>query len=312
MGQGALIWYNNMDERGVFMKVSGKRAAVCGMLLSQIFSCQALAGDAINSPCYQTTVDIENSNFDEGAWKYKFTSSGESVILEEGEKYTFLMINGGISSEKVVIEDGLAYMGIDGICRGLNLSKEESGDAIIVGNDRNRIILDKKTLLLKKGEESLGIKGMVMGNEVYVPVRAFSELFHAAITYDRDIMPLYNPVVSVDNREKGVSKEQALHSVKQKLQEYFQEFEPAHTYGDKEVMDSAMRQIQDGIDHMQVIGETASFWLLKGPCLLFVDKADGAIYYKTGSGKAGHGSYMEVVQSLDGDALFDYIIVSGA
>lgn len=297
------------------MSASGKRAAVCGILLSQIFCIQALAGENTNIPCYQTTVDTETSNFEEGVWKYKFTSSSEgNMILEEGKKHMFLVINGGISSEKIVIENGRAYIGLDVICRELNLSKEETEDAITVGNSQNRVILDKKSLLLKKGSENLGIKGRSIDNEIYVPVREFSEMFHAVVTYSTDMMPLLNPMVNIDNREKDVSKEQALLDAKQKLQEYYQEFEPMHTYEDKALMDGAMRQIQDGIDHMQVIGETASFWLLKGPCLLFVDKATGAIYYKTGNGKAGHGSYMEIVQSLDGnaDALFDYIVISGS
>lgn len=129
------------------MSAFGKRAAICGILFSQIFCIQALAGENTNTPCYQTTVDAENSNFEEGVWKYKFTpSSGGNVILEEGEKYTFLVINGGISSEKIVIENGRAYIGLDGICREFNLSKEETEDAVTVGNSLNRAILDKKSL----------------------------------------------------------------------------------------------------------------------------------------------------------------------
>lgn len=297
------------------MRASEKKAAVCGILFSQIFCCPVLASEITNGPCYQNIVDTENSNFEEGEWKYKFTSSsGENVILAEGEKHTFLVINGGISSEKIVIENGRAYIGIDGICRELNLSKEETEDAITVGNSLNRVILDKRSLLFKKGNKSLGIKGRSIDNEIYVPVREFSEMFHAAVTYNMDMMPLFNPMVNIDNREKGVFKEQALRDAKQKLQEYDQEFEPKHTYRDKAVMDGTMRQIQDGIDHMQCVGETASFWLLKGPCLLFVDKATGEIYYKTGTGKAGHGSYMETVQNLAGsaEALFDYIVISGS
>lgn len=297
------------------MRAPEKKAAVYGILFSQIFCCPVLASEITNGPCYQNIVDTENSNFEEGEWKYKFTSSsGGNVILAEGEKHTFLVINGGISSEKIVIENGRAYIGLDGICRELNLSKEETEDAVTVGNSLNRVILDKRSLLLKKGNESLGIKGRIVGDEICVPVREFSEMFHAAVTYNTAMMPLFNPMVNIDNREKGVSKEQALRNAKQKLQEYDQEFEPKHTYRDKAVMDGTMRQIQDGIDHMQCVGETASFWLLKGPCLLFVDKATGEIYYKTGTGKAGHGSYMETVQNLAGsaEALFDYIVISGS
>lgn len=295
------------------MSAFGKRAAICGILFSQIFCIQALAGENTNTPCYQTTVDAENSNFEEGVWKYKFTpSSGGNVILEEGEKYTFLVINGGISSEKIVIENGRAYIGLDGICREFNLSKEETEDAVTVGNSLNRAILDKKSLLLKKGNKSLGIKGRIVEDEIYVPVRDFSEMFYATVTYSTDMLPLFNPMVNIDNREKGVSKEQALWDAKQKLQEYYREFEPEHTYRDKALMSNMMLQMQKGIDHMQVVGETASFWLLKGPCLLFVDKATGAIYYKTGTGKAGHGSYMETVRNLDGseDELFEHILIS--
>lgn len=298
------------------MGASGKRAAIFAILLSQTFRIQALAGENTCIPCYQTTVDTENSNFEEGVWKYKFTSSsGENVILEEGKKHTFLVINGGISSEKIVIEDGRAYIGLDGICRQLGLSKRETEDAITIENNINRIILDKKSLLLRKGNENLGIKGKVVDNEIFVPIRDFSEMFLAAVTYSKaGMMPLFNPLVNIDNREKGIAKEQALQIAEQKMQEYCRKFEPKHIYKDKALIDDMMLQIQEGIDHMQYIGETASFWLLKGPCLLFVDKSTGAIYYKTGNGKAGHGSYLETVWNLDGnaDTLFDHIIVSGS
>lgn len=297
------------------MNASPKRAAVCGILLSQIFCIQALANENTNIPCYQTIVDTETSNFEEGVWKYKFTSSsGGNVILEEGKKYTFLVINGGISSEKIVIENGRAYIGLDEICRECNLSREETEDAVTVENSMNRVILDKKSLSFKKGNESLNIKGRGVDNEIYVPIREFSELFHAVVTYNEtDMMPLFNPMINVDNREKGVSKEQALRIAKQKMQENYQKFEPKHTYEDKALMNDMMLQIQTGIDDMQYIGETASFWIAKGPCLLFVDKSTGDIYYKTGNGKAGHGSYVETVQNLDGsaDELFEYILING-
>ena len=194
------------------MRVSREKAAICGILLSQVFCGQVLANGDINDPCYQNVVDTENSNFGEGEWKYKFTSSsGENVILEEGERHTFLIINGGISSEKIVMENGRAYIGIDGICRELNLSQIETKDMITIENHRNRIILDKKSLLFRKGEENLGIKGRVIDNKIFVPIRDFSEIFQADVTYSRTgMMPLLNPLVNIDNREKGIAKEQAL------------------------------------------------------------------------------------------------------
>lgn len=71
------------------MSASGKRAATCEILLSQIFCMQILTGENRNTPCYQTTVDMETGNLEEGVWKYKFTSFSEgNMILEEWKKYT--------------------------------------------------------------------------------------------------------------------------------------------------------------------------------------------------------------------------------
>ena len=48
------------------MRVSREKAAICGILLSQVFCGQVLANGDINDPCYQNVVDTENSNFGEG------------------------------------------------------------------------------------------------------------------------------------------------------------------------------------------------------------------------------------------------------
>lgn len=62
------------------------------------------------------------------------------------------MINGGISAEKNIIENGRACIGLDGICRECNLPKEETEDAITVEDGLNCVVLDKKSLLLKGDE----------------------------------------------------------------------------------------------------------------------------------------------------------------
>lgn len=306
---------NKIFERRGSMRRSWEKTVVCGILLSQIVCCPVLAKEHTNGPCYQNTVDTEHSNFDEGAWKYRFSSSsGADVILEEGKKHTFLMINGSISSEKMVIEKGRAYIGIEGLCRELELRKTETADAITVENDRERVTLDKKTLSFRRGNESLGTQGRMVDQEIFVPIRAFSEWFYAAVTYsEADLMPLSNPLIDIDNREKGITKEQALQMTGQKVREYYHTFEPRDIYADKAVVDDMLLQIQEGMEHMQYGGETAGFWLIKAPCLLLMDKSTGEIYYKTGNGKAGHGSYLESIQKLDGnaDGLFEYLLVSG-
>lgn len=58
-----------------------RRMLACGLLLSQLFCGQAWAAE-VHTPCYRNSVDTENSDFDKGDWKYKFTAdSGQEAVL---------------------------------------------------------------------------------------------------------------------------------------------------------------------------------------------------------------------------------------
>lgn len=296
------------------MRILGKRIVAFAVLFSQVFCGQVWASEREGNLCYKNVIDTENSNFEEGVWKYRFISSfGEELILEEGRKHTFLIINGSMSSENIVIENGRSYIGIDGICSELNLSKKEEENAITIENGLDSVILDKKSLSMRRDNDKLNTKGIIVNNEIYVPIRELSELFNATVTYsEANIMPLYNPLINIDNREKVISKDQALRSAKEKIQESYRLYKPNDLYADKDTYIDRMEILKE-IDDMQCVDETASFWIIKGPRLLIIDKATGIIYYKIGDGKAGHGSYIEAIEQLDEneDDLFENIMIRG-
>ena len=245
------------------MKLFRKKIFICGILFSQVFCTQAWAGEEVNSICYQNTIDTENSNFDEGLWKYKFeASAGENVILEEGEKHTFLIINGSISSEDIVIKNARSYIELKGICRELDLPIKEANEHIIIENGSDIVVLEKKSLMMEKNKERLDMKGMVIGDEVYVPIRGFAALFNISVSYSRsNIMPMYNPLINIESRERSISKDQALQIAKKKMQEYYQLFESNNPNEDKDSYNSIQNmQIHEAINNIQYIDETASFW----------------------------------------------------
>ena len=297
------------------MKVSGKRITAFVLFFSQLFCGQALAGELPTGPCYTSDIDTEASNFDKGIWYYRCTAaSGTEVLLEEGDKHTFLMINGSLSEENVILENGRAYMDLNKLCAALGLSVQETAAALTIGNGSDAITLDRQSLSAKRDNGEEVLTAMLQGNDIYVPVRAFSTLFHADVTYSRqNIMPLFCPLIDIDNREKGVSKEQALQDTKKMLLDFAQTYELEDLYADYVDTDKGKAELQTAIETMRCTEETAGFWILQGPRLLLIDKAIGAAYYKTGNGKAGHGSYVETLSPLAGNEtnLFRSILLQG-
>ena len=95
-----------------------------------------------------------------GEWKYRFImDSWAGDQLTEGEKHTFLIINGGLSAEHIIIENGRAFMELGALCDALGLQREEVKDMALFRQDNLR------------------------ENEIYVPVRAFATQLGATVTY---------------------------------------------------------------------------------------------------------------------------------
>ena len=71
---------SNWGKGGFSMK-NLRRMLACGLLFSQLFCGQAWAAE-VHTPSYRNSVDTENSDFDKGDWKYKFTADfGQEAVL---------------------------------------------------------------------------------------------------------------------------------------------------------------------------------------------------------------------------------------
>lgn len=277
---------------------------LCSQFLTQVW-----ANEAVQTPCYINIVDVENSDFENGIWKYQFAASaGTSLTLEEGQKHTFLIINGKISFENVVIQNDISFISLEGICKELNLQKEENKNSIKNGLDTVTI---EHSLTVKKNNEILPTKAIYVENEIYVPLKEFVTALNGAVSYTtKEIMPLYNPLICIDTREQKVTKEQALQMAKQKMNQCYQNFLLEQK---NDTANEMLIQIQQKINTMQCIEDTASFWIIDAPYLLLVDKTTGEIYYKTGHGNAGHGSYVEMIDKVNTNVtnFFEYVINHG-
>ena len=264
-----------------------RRMLACGLLLSQLFCGQAWAAE-VHTPCYRNSVDTENSDFDKGEWKYRFTAdSGQETVLTDGEKHTFLIINGGLSAEHIIIENGRAFMELGVLCDALGLQREEVKDMALSG----------KTICVE--------------NEIYVPVRAFATQLGATVTYGmQEVMPMGNPCINLDNRVQKITKEAAVQNVKEKLQIYYPMFRKSESY---QKLTPYVGEMQTEFQKLQCVDETASFWIIKGVRLFLVDKATGEIYYKLGESGTGSGSYIETVGKLEEtyENLFENMLLCG-
>ena len=284
-----------------------KKIIAATILCSQIMT-QAWADEMIQTPCYINAVDTENSDFENGNWKYQFTTSDSiSLLLEEGKKHTFLIVNGKISFEDVIIQNDISFISLEGICKELNLNLQKEENRSIITNGTSVFTIDNTSLAMEKGKKI--IKGKRIDNKIYVPLKEFATAFHATVSYTtKEVMPLYNPLICIDNREQKVTKEQALQIAKQKMKDCYQNFLPKQN---NDTTNEMLLQIQQKIDTMQCIEDTASFWIIDAPYLLLVDKATGEIYYKIGHGNAGHGSYIEKIEKVNTTDFFEYIINHG-
>lgn len=274
-------------EKGGFSMKNLRRMLACGLLFSQLFCGQAWAAE-VHTPCYRSSVDTENSDFDKGDWKYKFTADfGQEAVLKDGEKHTFLIINGGLSAEHIIIENGRAFMELGALCDALGLQREEVKDAALYG----------KTICVE--------------NEIYVPVRAFATQLGATVTYGmQEVMPMGNPCINLDNRAQKITKEAAVQNVKEKLQIYYPMFQKSESY---QKLTPYVGEMQTEFQKLQCVDETASFWVIKGVRLFLVDKATGEIYYKLGESNTGSGSYIETVGKLEEtyENLFENMLLCG-
>lgn len=239
------------------------------LFLTAAFSFSGVAAAAAApaaEPYYICHTDYDNPLFDPDAeWFYKVEYPlGEITPLYAGKKAVFLEINGELVGADVVIQDGKAMAPSALLCEKLGVKQEAEG---------------------------------------LVPIREFCEGQGADVIYIRKgYMPLGNPLVSVDNRQKDVTKEDAVRLAKASLEAAYAAA-PENTKHDpaEESFRNQMKAVRERIDQTHYLGESASFWIIAGPYPLLVDKCDGTVYFKSLS-KPGHGSYLEYMGVLTSDS----------
>ncbi len=298
------------------MKAKKRLFMIGGVCMLQFFVNTAWASEPITSPCYMNQIDREHSNFDEGVWKYKFlSSSGVEVILEHDISHTFFMVNGNITDDDMVLVNNRAFAEIKEFCQYFNLAIKEDADTLVITSNNDEVVIDKKALTMEKNHNQIQSKCIFVNNKIYIPIREFANLFHVNVTYQKSgIMPMMNPLINIDNRKQTVTKEQAVTMIKEKLTYYNQEFESKGGYANQDsYIQNAKKEIQEKINDLHYVDETASYWIIRGPLLFLVDKTSGSMYVKEGTGHAGHGSYIEGIFLLDeiGSDMFEYMLVRG-
>lgn len=257
-----------------------KAACICSVLFSACPS-QGLALTeelpALPQPTYSITVDTEKSDFENGSWKYRLTTeNGISLLLTEGEKPPFLLINGSISDLPVWIENGVSFVPLEGISTALPISVRQI--------------------------KNYGIQTKERDGTQYVPLRQVCAALGCDLTYtkgDLPAMPMATSWICADTREKKISKEKAMQIAKQGIRLCFEKYIPQEDFAAHFDVPQNLKAIEKRIDATEYLGETASFWLFKGPYLLLLDKTTGTLYYKTGGSNAGHGSYRETLEKAD-------------
>lgn len=298
---------------------SAMKILLCSILFStQLFPKLSWAEEPPKQlTAYSITVDEESSDFENGFWNYQMiTENGTSFLLTEDDRYTFLLINGSISPLPILIENGVSFVSLEGICSALACLLRQQGSIISLERNGDTFTLDTASLLLEKNGVTTGIQAERREETIYIPLRQFCSLMGASVTYskgDLPAMPMAFPWICVDDRTQEISKEQALQQAKEAMELCLKQYTPDETWKEYIDLPQGRKEIQKRIDAMKYMGETASFWVIKGPYLLLVDKTTGTLYYKTGSSKAGHGSYMETLQEVNTAEtdIFDPILLQG-
>lgn len=273
------------------------------LLLGSIFCLQAMqmtlqvaAQDEKKDYYYWCSVDADNSDFDNGHWKYIMTThNGLKFSLTQENPFPFFIVNGEISSIPLVVEKGVSFVPLKALCKEINIPYEERGSAITLQHDTNTFAIDTASMTFTKNKKPLSIHPKKINGDIYIPLRGFCELFTIPITYTKgEVMPMFHPFVNIDTREQNITIRKAVELGEEQMQQCYDNF-----LMHNDVNPKTAKIIKERIDTMENLDDSASFVLVKGPYLLLVDKATGTVYYKTGHGKAGHGSYIETIQEVD-------------
>lgn len=269
----------------------------CSMVCIAMFPMAVQAKDTPEDGCYYTcSIDTTHSNFDTGDWKYKMTTKNNlTFLLEETAYAPFLVLDGMVSAVPIVVQDGTTWVSLKEFCKEMHIPYQQTQQNITISYQQDSIVLDTVSMTMQKNKQPLHIKPQTIKQDIYVPIRAFCDLLQIPITYTKEgLMPLYCPSIDVDQRPHKITKEQAMQIAKKNTEQSYQVF-----LTENPDIDKTAKQIKQKINGITYMGESASFWIYRGPYILLVDKATGIPYYKTQQIHGGHGSYIEAMYEIN-------------
>ncbi|WP_394267377.1 hypothetical protein [Anaerotignum sp.] len=251
--------------------------------------------EEMTPPEYRCTINNTDEDYESGDWKYGFTVEEEPLFdLKEGEKHVFLLCDGKYVDAPVLIAKDTAYVPLWVLINDMGFELREEGNG----------------LLLVRGNQKLTVssKDSTLDTSKMLPLRDVSEALGAEVTYMRKgVMPLENPLISVDFRETVLTEEEALEKAKNILISCLKaQEEQGYIHVDTPVNPEITRKIAADIDSLHLSEEVmAGYYLFEGmeylPYIL-VEKSTGEMYWKSGFGDAGHGSYAEGIWKIqEGD-----------
>lgn len=277
------------------MKIKRHFAAALACIMLWQMPVYAADTQKYAAPEYQCTINNTEEEYESGIWKYGFQVEDEILFdLWEDEKHIFLMCDGKYVDAPVHIAKDTAYVPLWVLINdmGFELRETKNGLALVRGSQK---------LMVNSKESQLDTRKML-------PLRDVSEALGAEVTYMRKgVMPLYNPLISVDFRETVLTEEEALEKARNILISCLDAQQAqGYIHVDTPVKPEVTEEIAADIDGLQpsedVMAGYYLFQSLKYRPYILVEKSTGDVYCKSGSGGAGHGSYMEGIWKIqEGD-----------
>lgn len=259
-----------------------------------------------NNTWYHSTVDAELTDFKKGKyWIEKITyENGATTSINPVDRFTFIMINNNfIPNANIKIKNGYSLVPIRLITEELGGQVEwdakKSVSTIVYNNNKIILKTGDTTAVINDKTVILPIAAQIIGNRMYVPLRAVAETF-GTVNYNIGVMPFGNPLISIDTRTKNVTKEKAVKLAVDAMKQAYTTFLKNDNYvNDSDNSNKELAEITQKIDHIAYKNELAGYWILTGPYEILVDKSTGNIFFKYGTGDGGGGSYSEGISPVD-------------
>ncbi|MFM1650542.1 stalk domain-containing protein [Brevibacillus sp. B_LB10_24] len=262
-------------------------------------------GKTENNHSYLCTIDAERTDFENGEyWLQKITyENGATTVINEADTFTFLMINSNfIPNVDIRIENGHSLVPIRLITEELggqvNWDAKKSAE-ILYQNKKMTLTAGDKHAVIDGKTVVLPVAAKILENKLYVPLRPVADAFHMDVSYNSGIMPLDNPLISIDTREKNVTREEAVQIARAAMEKAYSTFLKNDTYvNGSDTANKVLAEIRQKIESIEYQDESAGYWILSGPYKILVDKSTGELFFKVGQSHVG-GSYVESMYRVD-------------